>query len=160
IFEAFVAASVVLARNLKQQLFELIEAAQAVTGNRIGKTRAQHDELVLPLVFRSPDSAPDRAVKPPQLALGAGIHVAHPADDSMGLVIQVEAIGDQLIELNLRRAFRPATIAAPAVSTAFPSIATLTPIASVATFSPLARTSPFARGPVLAWRATRACFLL
>src|SRR5215471_1064737 len=47
VLEPFVAALIVLAGDLEQQLFELVEAAQAVTGDGVGQAGAQHDELVL-----------------------------------------------------------------------------------------------------------------
>ena len=54
-------------------------------------------------------------VKAPQLALGAGIHVAHAADDAVRLVVEIQAVGDQLLELDLGRTFEAVAIAAAAV---------------------------------------------
>src|SRR5262245_5064719 len=48
VLEPFVPANVVLARHLQQQLLQLIEAAQPVPRDRIGQTRPQHHEFVLP----------------------------------------------------------------------------------------------------------------
>ena len=73
---------VVLARHLQQQLFQLIEAAQAVPRDGVSQARAQHHELVLPLAFGRAHGAPHGAVQAAQLALGAGIHVAHAADNA------------------------------------------------------------------------------
>src|SRR5579863_7752051 len=56
--EALVTARVVLARDLQQQLFERVEAAQRVTRDGVGQARAQHHELLLALVLRGPDGAP------------------------------------------------------------------------------------------------------
>src|ERR1039458_1892674 len=66
ILEPFVAAVIVLARHLEQQLFELIQAAQAVPRNGVCQAGAQHDKLVLAFAFRCADGAPHRAVKAAQ----------------------------------------------------------------------------------------------
>ncbi len=84
--------------------------------------------LVLPLALK-PGAAPaapgcwERA----QLALRSAVHIPHPADDGVRLVVQVEAVVDQFFELDFGRPFR-----SPAVEAA--------PVAAVAT----AITAPFA----------------
>src|SRR5215469_16947453 len=114
ILEPFVPTDIVLSRYLKQQLFELIQAAQPVPRDGVCQPRAQHDELVLPLALRRPHGPPHRAVQAAQLALGARIHVAHAADDGVRLVVQVEAVADELVELDFRRAFRTPAVEAAA----------------------------------------------
>src|SRR5581483_5454549 len=58
VLEPFVPADVVLARNLQQQLLELVEAAQAVARDGVRQPRAQHDELVLPLALGGANRPP------------------------------------------------------------------------------------------------------
>ena len=113
-----VSARVVLARDLQQQLFELVQAAQPMAGDGIRQARAQHDELVLALVFRRTHGAADGAVKPAQLALGSGIHVAHAADDAVRLVVQIQTVGDQLLEIDFGRTIGTAAVRGRAAITA------------------------------------------
>src|SRR4029077_20558413 len=62
------------------------------------------------------DGAADGAIEAAQLALGARIHVAHPADNGVRLVVQIKAVADELFELDFGRAFRPAAVVTPALS--------------------------------------------
>src|ERR1035437_5935044 len=114
--EPFVSAAVVAPRHLEQQFLDLIEAAQPVARDGVGQAGAQHDELMLPLAFRRPDGTPYGTVETPELALGARIHVAHAAHDGMRLVVQVQAVADELFQLDLRRAFGTATIKSSSVA--------------------------------------------
>src|SRR5260370_1718975 len=91
-----------LARHLQQQPFDLVEAPQSVPRDRVRQPRPQHHELVLPLVLGSAIRPPHGIVQPPQLTLGPRVHVPHAAHHAVRLVIQVQAIGDQFLELNLR----------------------------------------------------------
>src|SRR5260370_2497951 len=93
---------IVLARHLQQQPFDLVEAEQSVPRDRVRQPRPQHHELVLPLVLGSAIRPPHGIVQPPQLALGPRIHVPHAAHHAVRLVIQVQAVGNQFLELNLR----------------------------------------------------------
>src|SRR5579885_1965418 len=120
----------------------------------VGEPGAQHHKLMLLLVFRSPHRAPDGVVQPPQLALGARIHVAHARHDGVGLVVEIQAVGDQLIELDFRRSLEGA-------SSRTPAFALLAAIAAAALLSTIV--TAFAAGPVgaalvarLAGRARRA----
>jgi hypothetical protein len=108
-------ARIVLAGDLQQQLFDLVQAAQPVPRDGVGQARAQHDEFMLALVLRGAVGATHGVVKPPQLALGARIHVAHAADYAVRLVVEIQAVGDQLLQLDLRRTVEPWTIAASPV---------------------------------------------
>src|SRR5262249_23122638 len=85
----------------------------------------------------------------PQLALSARIHVAHPADHAMRLVIQVEAVGNQLVQLDFRRA-----VEAPALTVAAAFVTASLPIISAGTSSAFSRTAAlsyaFSRRPALA----------
>ena len=63
----------------------------------------KHHELVLPFAFRRADGAAYGVVETPQLALGARIHVAHAHDDDVGLIVEIEAVGDQLFEFDVGR---------------------------------------------------------
>src|ERR1035437_339755 len=114
--EPFVSAAVVAPRHLEQQFLDLIEAAQPVARDGVGQAGAQHDELMLPLAFRRPHGTPYGTVETPELALGARIHVAHAAHDGMRLVVQVQAVADELFQLDLRRAFGTATIKSSSVA--------------------------------------------
>src|ERR1035437_4244966 len=108
--EPFVSAAVVAPRHLEQQFLDLIEAAQPVARDGIGQAGAQHDELMLPLAFRRPHGTPYGTVETPELALGARIHIAHAAHDGMRLIVQVQAVADELFQLDFRRAFGTAAI--------------------------------------------------
>src|ERR1700722_18089089 len=101
IFETLITASVVLARDLKQQPFQRIETAKRMTRDGIRQAGAQHDELMLPLTLRSANGTPDRVVKTAQLALGARIHVPHAHHDDVRLVVQIKTVGDELFQFNI-----------------------------------------------------------
>ncbi len=94
IAEAFVTAGIVFARHLQQQFLERIETPQRMPRDGVSQAGPQHDELLLALAFRRPHCPAHRVIKTPQLAPGPGIHVAHAADDTVGLIIQVQRIGD------------------------------------------------------------------
>ena len=111
IAEPFVAAGFVFAGDLQQQPFELVETAQSVARDGVGEAGAQHDELVLAFVFRGAGGAAHGVIKAAQLAARAGIHIAHAADDDVGLVVEVEAVGDQLVEIDLGRTVEAAVTA-------------------------------------------------
>src|SRR5215469_10971914 len=101
----------------------------------IGQAGAQHDELLLALAFGRADGTPYRIVQTPELALGARIHVAHSAHDAVRLVVEVEGIGDELFEVDFRRAFESSALAAaPVVRPA--AFAALAARMSAAAFSP------------------------
>src|SRR5580704_18525 len=84
---------------------------------------------MLALAFGGARGAPHGIVEPAKLALGSGIHVAHAAHHDVGLIIQIQAIGDQLLDIDFGRAFgTPVAIAertpfsatfAPPVTTTF-----------------------------------------
>src|SRR5580693_1520112 len=110
--KTLVAASVVLAGDLKQEPLDGIQTAQRVAGNSVSEARPDHDELMLALAFGGARGAPHGIVEPAKLALGSGVHVAHAAHHDVGLIIQIEAIGDQLLDIDFGRAFgTPVTIA-------------------------------------------------
>jgi hypothetical protein len=90
---------------------------------------------MLALVFRGTDGAAYGVVKTPQLAFGAGIHVAHAADYSVRLIVEVERIGDKLLEVDLGWAFGTSTVAAiaAAVVATIPASATTAATRTVAT---------------------------
>src|ERR1035438_1870949 len=90
--------------------------AVEVRRHGVGEGRAQHDELVLPLAFGGAYGAAYGAVEAPQLALGAGIHVAHAADNGVRLVVQVEAVADQLFEFDFGRSLHAIAVEAAPVS--------------------------------------------
>src|SRR5579884_3555928 len=143
--EAFVAAGVVLARDLEQQFLKGVEAAQAVARDGVSEAGAQHDELVLALVFRRADGAADGVVQAAQLAAGSGIHVAHPADHGVRLVIQVQRVAHQLVEIDFGRAFGTAPVAAIA---ARPPV-----VAPISAFALAARATIAAAAILAAWAA-------
>src|SRR5580700_3121901 len=103
--KTFVAASIVLAGDLKQEPLEGIQTAQRVAGNSVSEARPNHDELMLALAFGGARGTPDGIVEPAKLALGSGVHVAHAAHHDVGLIIQIEAVGDQLLDIDFGRSF-------------------------------------------------------
>src|SRR5947209_15154121 len=123
VLETLVALGVILARHLQQELLQGVQAAERMARDRVGQAGAEHDELVLALVLRGAHGAADGVIQAAELALGAGIHVAHTAHDHVGLVIEVERISDQLVVVDFGRAFgsRPAEVAA-AFSSASPAV--------------------------------------
>src|SRR3984957_21264605 len=123
IAEALVAAGVVLACHLQQQFLERIKAAQGMTRDGITQTRPQHHELLLPLVLRRADSAAYGIVETAQLAFGAGVHVAHAADHTVRLIVEIQRIGYQFFDVDFRRPFEAATTATTPVVTAIASLA-------------------------------------
>src|SRR5262249_25461889 len=100
--------------------------------NRVCQTRPQHDECMLPFAFRCAGRPPHGVVKPPQRAARAGIEIAHPADHHVRLIVEVQAVVDQFVQIDLRRTLTPlAPIAArPPVAAAITTVA-----------APIARTS-------------------
>ena len=117
IAEPFVAARFVLPRDLQQQPLDLIEAAQSMPRDRVSQARPQHHELVLPFVLGRARRPPHGVVKTPQLAARAGIQIAHAAHHHVRLVIQIQAVADQLFEIDLRRAFHAPVAAGPPIAT-------------------------------------------
>src|SRR5262245_53981351 len=95
-------------------------------GNCVGEPRAQHNELVLALVFGCAAGAADGVVKAAQLALGARVHVAHAAHHGVCLVIQIEAIADQFVEIDFGWTFGTAIIAPVSAAIVTPVIAAST----------------------------------
>src|SRR5688572_20215379 len=82
--------------------------------DRISQSGTEHHELMLTLALRSAACPSDSVVQPAQLALRARIHVPHACDYAVGLVVQVKAIRNQLVKVDLRRAHPiavPVTIA-------------------------------------------------
>jgi hypothetical protein len=103
--------------------------------------------------FRRSRRSPHRVVKTPQLAARAGIQIAHTAHHDVGLVIQVQAVANQLIEINLRWAFRAPVTPGPPITPFSTSIAgTATTISpTLGTSSPIATAFPTtARWTILA----------
>src|SRR5258708_30791343 len=97
----------------------------------IRQSRAQHHELMLPLAFGSPHRAPHRVVQAAQLALGAGIHIAHARHHRVRMIVQIQAVADQLFDIDLRWTFkRPSATGTPAGS-----ITTITTLAAIATMT-------------------------
>ncbi len=82
----------------------------------VGQAGAEHDELVLAFGFRSAGGAAHRVVEAAKLAAGTGIHVAHAADDDVGLVIEIEAVADELFKFDLGRTVE-AAFATPITTT-------------------------------------------
>ena len=58
--------------------------------------------LVLAVGFGGAAGAAHRVIEAPQLRLGARIHVAHAADNGVGLVVEIQRIVDQLLEIDFR----------------------------------------------------------
>jgi hypothetical protein len=101
ISEAFVASGFVFAGYLEEQAFELVEAAESVARNGVSEAGSKHDEFVLAFIFGGSGGSTDGVVEAAQGAAGTGIHVAHAGDNDVGLVIEVEAIADELFNFDL-----------------------------------------------------------
>src|SRR6266851_8386096 len=119
---------------------------------------------MLPFVLRCPASPSNRVVEPAQLALGAGIHIAHPADNRVGLVVQIKAIADQLLEFDLRSKISPVRRSSPAISATIPPFSTaVAPWTAFPAFSPGLPASAFSAsspGLCLTGRTSFRTFLL
>ena len=89
IAESFIAAGFVFARDLQQQTFQLVEAAEAVARDGVREARAQHDELVLALAFRRSRGAAHGVVETAQLAARARIQIVHAAHHDMRLIVEI-----------------------------------------------------------------------
>jgi hypothetical protein len=86
--------------------------------------------LLLPFIFRRSNGAANGIVETAQLALSAGVHIAHAADHAVRLIVEIQRIGDQFFDIDFRRPFEAAPIATtPVVS----SIAALTTAALAST---------------------------
>ncbi len=135
--EAFVGARIVLAGDLKQEPFERVEAAQLVSGDGICQACAEHDELVLAIGLGCAACAADSAEQTANLAAGAGIHIADAADHGVGLVVEVEAVGQQFFDVDVDGEVGPAKGTAM-VARAWPDISTAAAVvaALAATFAP------------------------
>ena len=101
-----------------------------MAGNGVCQAGAQHYKLLLALVFGRADGAAHGVVQTPELALGSGVHVAHAANHAVRLIVEIQRIGDQLVEIDVGRALEtsPIATASTIVSTlgaaaAFPAIA-------------------------------------
>src|SRR5215217_4176435 len=99
--------------------------------DRIGKARSQHHKLVLLVAFGRLACAPHCVIETPELASGARVHVAHSRNDGMSLVIEIQAIGDQLVEVDFRGPFEPALAAA-----------TISPVATIAAVGAIPSIAP------------------
>src|SRR5579862_7787505 len=117
---------------------------------------------MLTLGFRRTHRSPHGVVQAPQLALGAAVHIAHANHDGMRLIVQIQAVGNQLLQFDLGEPFKRSSTAAtwPAfVSTLMPGAAALatgaftptTGTAIVATRTTTLRT-------ITAWRTIPARF--
>ncbi len=102
----------------------------------VRQTRAQHHELMLPLALGRAHRPPHRVIQAAELALGAGIHVAHAGHDGVRLVVQIQAVGDQFFQLDLRSHLEwPAT--------AGPVAAWASVVSSISAGTVTMRTSPW-----------------
>lgn len=101
--EPLIATSFVLAGHLQQEPFQLVETAETVACNGVGQARTEHHELMLPFILWCAGGPAYRVVKPTQLTAGTGIHIAHPADHDVGLIVEIEAVGDELLDFDVWR---------------------------------------------------------
>src|SRR5437763_1068255 len=83
---------------------------------------------MLPLVFRSAHRSPHRVIQTPKLALGAAVHIAHPDDHSVRLVIQVQTVGHELLQLDLSEIVEGTPASGAAFMATFRSSATRTAV--------------------------------
>jgi hypothetical protein len=107
-----------------------------MTRDGVSQTRPQHHELLLPLVLRRSNSPANGIVEAAQLAFGSRVHIAHAADHAVRLIVEIQRIGDQFLDVDLRRTFEaPAIPPTPIVT----SVVTALP---AATFTATVRTAP------------------
>src|SRR6185503_240492 len=126
VLESFVSFYVILARDLEQQPLERVQAAQRMPRDGIGQPGPQHHELVLTVGFRRANGTSHRVIQTAKLALGAAVHIAHASHDHMRLVVQVQAIGNQFLQLDFREPVKGSAAAGPAFMAPFWSASTLT----------------------------------
>src|SRR6476646_4872786 len=67
---------------------------------------------MLPLGFRRAHRSANSVIQAPQLALGAAIHIAHANHYGMRLIIQIQAVGNQLLQFDLGETFKRSSTAA------------------------------------------------
>jgi hypothetical protein len=79
---------------------------------------------MLTFVFRSACGAPHGIVQAAQCASGAGIHIADADYDGVRLVIQIQAVVDQLFEIDILREIEASTAGARASVTVTASFTT------------------------------------
>ena len=101
IAEPLIAAHFIFAGDLQQQSLDLIHAAKRMARDGIRQSGAKHDELMLALILRRANGPTNSAIKPSELGAGGRIHVANSTDNGMRLVIEIEAVGNQLLEVDL-----------------------------------------------------------
>jgi hypothetical protein len=152
IAEPLVSARIVLSGDLEEQALDLIQAAQPVPRDGICEARPKHDERMLALVFGGPSGAANGVIQTPQGAACTGIEVAHPAYNDVRLIIEIQAIVDQLVEVDFGRAFE--TAVATGTSTSFAALATV-PAGSPATVSSLTAFPSFAATAAISARTLR-----
>src|ERR1035438_353091 len=92
--------------------------------NRVCQPRPQHDERMLALILRGACGATDGVVQAPQGAAGAGIQIAHTAHYDVSLVVEIEAVVDQFVEIDLGRTFHAAVATRTSTAVAMPSAIT------------------------------------
>jgi hypothetical protein len=129
-----------------------------VARDGVGKACAHHHKFVLPLAFRSAGGAADGVVQAAQLAFGSGIHIAHAAYHYVRLIVEIERIGNQLLDVHFGSAVAaPVARAAATGTTAWtaPRVASGTSI--VAT---LLVAATWAAAAIVAWRPIVAAPLL
>jgi hypothetical protein len=116
-----------------------------VPGNRVSEARAQHHEGMLAFCFGRSGGSPHGVVKTPQLATRTGIQIAHTTHDNVRLVIQIQAVADQLVQIDLGRTFRTTIAARPPVTAPVTtSVAARTPAAistTLWTWTPITTTA-------------------
>jgi hypothetical protein len=110
-----------------------------VARNGVSQPRAQHDEVMLAVAFRSAYRAADGVIKPAQLALGAAIHIAHTRHYGMGLVIEIQTVGHQLFEFDFAKAVKGPGTAGTATFAPFPGTASAMLPTMLATGGPTLR---------------------
>src|SRR5271166_1883030 len=72
---------------------------------------------MLAFVFGRAHCAPHGVVETAELALGAGVHVAHAADYAVRLIVEIKRVGDEFFEIDLGRPIGTAVAVASSVTT-------------------------------------------
>jgi len=147
---------------LQQQALQRIQASQGMPRDGVRQSGAQHYKLMLPFGFRRSHGTPYGVIESAKLALSAAIHIAHANHNGMGLIVQVQAVRNQLLQFDISRepaikgpstaatwpAFVPSFWASSTFTTATFTTATRTAIVTTRTTTTL-RTIP-------TWRAIPA----
>jgi hypothetical protein len=110
---------------------------------------------VLALTFGRTSGAAYGIVQSTELTLCAGIHIAHATDYDVGLIVEIEAISNELLDVDFGRSLAAPITRTSTAGTTTPLASAITTLASIATV-----TGPWATTSVLVWRPILAAAFL